>query len=117
MALMGLMVALSLALNPLLIPRFGAVGAAAATAISAVIGVVAFLAYVMRRLGAIFPIVTFLKGLGVSLLIGLIAWGASPERLDLVLMLGSLALLYVAILILLGEISSRDWGRLSEVLA
>ncbi|MFO8090231.1 MAG: polysaccharide biosynthesis C-terminal domain-containing protein [Desulfatiglandaceae bacterium] len=110
------LVPVGLALNFLLIPRYGISGAAAATLITMTIGVISLAPFICRLTGAALPFVTFLR-CGISG--GLVypaarAW--SVEGWMLVPRLSLLGLAYLIILLFLGEVGRREMRSVAGAL-
>ncbi|MFH0963093.1 MAG: oligosaccharide flippase family protein [Planctomycetota bacterium] len=117
LSLVVVLLPLSLALNALLIPRWGLTGAATASLATFAVGVAAGAALAQRHLDILPSPWTLLRCLGASGLsygIGLL-WPA--EGMMLVVKLAALGALYVAALLLMGEVTREDWKHLAGVVA
>jgi O-antigen/teichoic acid export membrane protein len=115
MALAGAVLPLDLALNLILIPRFGLSGAAAATTVSSFAGTIAAAVIVQKEFGTLIRGASFLKILASSLvflaaprLFPVGGWGLIPYGLGLFA-------LYLLLLVLLEEISRDDLSLFSNL--
>jgi stage V sporulation protein B len=95
-------------LNGLWIPAAGAVGAAAASAVVLGVGAAVSLAMTYKTLGAPLQFRTLLRVAGAGLAIGLLSALIPAVGFWLVVKLGSLGLLYLALLWITGELTVKD---------
>jgi stage V sporulation protein B len=112
----GVTLALSAALNALLIPAYGLAGAATATTISMLAASVAACAYVRKRFGSLMSILSVVRIVGCAGVVYGAALMLNPgSKVLVVVQLVALSLAYVVALILSGELGKRDLSLVARV--
>ena len=111
------MLAVSVLLNVLLIPRYGGMGAAAASSGAMVVGFIAAAILSCRRFQTFLAPLSFLRGAGAAVLVGLVAHYLEPAGdgvFWVLLRLTGNFVLYCVVLVILRELTRAD---LKQVLA
>lgn len=111
-----LMLPLDISLGSLLIPRFGLEGAALSTIITAGIGTTFMGGYMIKRFRLSFPLITLFKGIMATTLMVIPTYFISVRPLFMPLVYFALIILYVLILVALGEIKKDDLKHLTTLL-
>ncbi len=110
------LVAIDIALNTILIPRYGLMGAAWATTITALIGMIATAIYVFRSFKALVSIKSFIKICLASLAVYVIALQVSLSPFFLPLIYIGLFVVYFGILLLIKEIKREDLETFKRII-
>ncbi len=105
----SLSVVLLAALNILLIPLFGIVGSALASLISSFVAVVLDGFHVYRHFGKFFDVVSTIRIVLCTLIVYLVARHWHFNSIGLILYTIVLALFYLLLLFLVGELNMGDW--------
>jgi len=104
--------------NFVLIPRYGLMGAAVGTTAAMFLGALVSGGYVKRTLGAFLPWASALRIGGCSICVYLLSRLFAPEaRWLIVLQLAAMGTVYVAALILSGELSRSDLKAARRIVA
>ena len=107
---------LILALNPLFIRKYGFIGAAWAVLICSVIGALATSAYIFKILRTKYPLLSFLRILGATLicyfLAALVSDFAPVARYGVYIFL---MLCFMGILVISKELTGKDWQNLKDI--
>jgi stage V sporulation protein B len=106
----------SAALNALLIPAYGLIGAACATTVSMLAGAIGACIYVWRRFGASIALSSAARiagSAGAIYAVSLLIWPSS--KLQIVAKLIALSVIYLAALIISGEVGRHDLSVLARV--
>lgn len=115
-----LLVAMDVALNITLIPRYELMGAAWATTLTALVGMIVAAIYVFRRFKALVSARSFIKICLASLAIYFIAYfltrHASPSPFFLPLIYGGLFAVYFGLLLLMKEFSKEDVETIKRII-
>lgn len=109
------LMALAIALNIVLIPRYGLPGAAWATTITAITGVTIVAAYILRRFKALIGFKSLLKICFASAIVYVIALQVSPSTSFLIPAYVGLLVLYFALLLLMREFDRQDMTALKRL--
>ncbi|HLD79106.1 MAG TPA: flippase [Candidatus Nanoarchaeia archaeon] len=110
-----LLIVVSTILNLILIPKYGVQGAAIATAATALLGVLIILLYVRIKFKAGFQWGSSLKIIAASLVIYLLARSIPVSGLWLALEYCLLGIIYLLLLLILGEIQEKDYQLVKKI--
>ncbi|MDO8512161.1 MAG: flippase [bacterium] len=102
------MLPFDIVLGSFLIPRFGLEGAALSTIITAVIGTTIMAGYMIKRFRLSFPLNTLFKGLTATIIMVLPTYFINVRPLFMPLIYVALVILYILVLVALGELSKDD---------
>jgi O-antigen/teichoic acid export membrane protein len=105
------------AITALLVPRFGIVGAALGTTAAMLVGVIAGGGYLISRFGSLLPLKSLARiSVSGAALYGLSVALTPATKLMILAQLALLALVYVALLLLTGELGRRDLEAIKKVI-
>ena len=110
------LIPLSVVLGFLLIPRFGLEGAAITTILVSSIGAVGIGVYMYWRFRITFPLTTLLRGFFATVLMVLPTYFIEPRVLLLPVEYVVLGIIYLLVLVALGEVKKGDLQRLTSLL-